>query len=285
MKVFVDLQLKTLWISIVYFGIIYLCFTLSTVMPDLSVVIITLNEEKNLPRCLESIKEVADDIVVVDSFSTDKTADIALAYGARFIQNKFVDYVEQHKFADTQAKFDHILTLDADESLSPDLIQSILIAKKYWKNDGYFMNRKTNYCGKWIHHSGWYPDKKLRIYDRRKGKWMGKKLHEHFTLVGGATTSHLKGDILHYSFYTIEEHILQANRFSTLGASTLIEANVKIPIFYLLMKPFAKFIRNYILRLGFMDGLYGFVICRIAATETFYKYAKAYHQIKLNRKK
>lgn len=102
-------------------------------MPDLSVVIITLNEEKNLPRCLESIKEVADDIVVVDSFSTDKTADIALAYGARFIQNKFVDYVEQHKFADTQAKFDHILTLDADESLSPDLIQSILIAKNTGK--------------------------------------------------------------------------------------------------------------------------------------------------------
>lgn len=254
-------------------------------MPSLSVVIITLNEEKNLGRCLESVTEVADDIVVVDSFSTDKTQAIAEKYDVRFIQHPFEDYVAQHKFADTQAKFDHILTLDADESLSEELIKSIKVAKKYWKSDGYFMNRKTNYCGKWINHSGWYPDKKMRIYDRRKGRWMGKKLHEHFTLVEGSSTSHLKGDILHYSFYSIAEHILQANKFSSLSASTLVESNARIPRYYLLMKPVAKFIRNYFLRLGFLDGIYGFIICRIAATETFYKYAKAYHEIKLNRKK
>jgi glycosyltransferase involved in cell wall biosynthesis len=254
-------------------------------MPSLSVVIITLNEERNLARCIDSVQEVADEIVIVDSFSTDQTELIARKKGARFIQHGFEDYVQQHTFADSQASYDHILSLDADEALSMDLVKSIKVAKKYWKSDGYFMNRKTNYCGKWIHHSGWYPDKKLRIYDRRKGKWVGQKLHERFTLVTGSTTSHLKGDILHYSYYTIEGHILQANKFSTMAAAALIESGAKIPKHYLVMKPLAKFIRNYLLKLGFLDGIYGFIICRITATETFYKYVKAYQHIRSSRKK
>ncbi|MCB2221460.1 MAG: glycosyltransferase family 2 protein [Bacteroidetes bacterium] len=254
-------------------------------MPSLSVVIITLNEEKNLARCIDSVQEVADEIVIIDSFSTDRTEQIAREKGARFIQHAFEDYVQQHSFADGQATYDHILSLDADEALSSDLAQSIKVAKKYWKSDGYFMNRKTNYCGKWINHSGWYPDKKLRIYDRRKGKWVGQKLHERFTLVTGSTTSHLKGDILHYSYYSIEGHVLQANKFSTMAAAVLIESGTKIPKHYLVIKPLAKFIRNYILKLGFLDGIYGFIICRITATETFYKYVKAYQHIRSNRKK
>lgn len=201
-------------------------------MPKLSVVIITLNEEKNIGRCMDSVKSIADEIVVVDSFSTDRTEEIVKSFGARFIQHHFLDYMDQHQFADQSATYDHILTLDADEELSEELISSIHIAKKYWKCDAYFLNRMTNYCGRWIKHSGWYPDKKLRLYDRKKGKWIGRKVHERFTLIEGATTGHLKGDLKHYSFYTIEDHILQANKFSTLSAEALVERGKTIPKYY-----------------------------------------------------
>lgn len=248
-------------------------------MPQISVVVITLNEERNIGRCLDSVAEVGDEIVVVDSFSTDRTKEICKSKGARFIPHKFEDYVDQHSFADAKAKFDHILCLDADEALSETLVQSIKVAKKYWKNDGYFMNRMTNYCGHWIKHSGWYPDKKLRLYDRRKGKWIGQKLHERFTLTTGSSTGHLKGDIFHFSYYSIEGHILQANKFSSMSASVLVAKGKKIPRYYLVMKPVAKFFRNYILKFGFLDGIYGYVICSITANETFLKYLKAYHEL------
>jgi len=253
-------------------------------MPKLSVVIITLNEEKNIGRCIESVKSVADEILVVDSYSTDRTEEIVKSFEARFIQHQFVDYMNQHQYADQAATFDHILTLDADEELSEELINSIHTVKKYWKSDAYFLNRMTNYCGKWIKHSGWYPDKKLRLYDRKKGKWIGKKVHERFTMIEGASTGHLHGDLKHYSFFTIEDHILQANKFSSLSAEALVEKGKRIPKYYLIMKPVMKFIRNYFLNLGFLDGIYGFVICRMTATETFYKYVKAYHQQRSNRK-
>lgn len=253
-------------------------------MPKLSVVIITLNEERNIGRCIQSANAVADEILVVDSFSTDRTEEIVKKHGARFIQHKFQDYMDQHQFADENANYDHILTLDADEELSDELIRSIEVVKKYWKCDAYFLNRMTNYCGKWIRHSGWYPDKKLRLYDRKKGKWIGKKVHERFTLVEGSTTGHLNGDIKHYSFYTIEDHILQANKFSSLGADALVEKGKIIPRYYLVMKPMMKFFRNYFIKLGFLDGVYGFIVCRITATETYYKYVKAYHQQHSGRK-
>jgi glycosyltransferase involved in cell wall biosynthesis len=254
-------------------------------MPKISVVVITLNEEKNIGRCIDSVQEIADEIVVVDSFSTDRTEEICHEMGVRFIQNRFEDYVKQHEFADKQVTNNYILTLDADESLSPELVESIKNVKKYLKNDGYFMNRMTNYCGKWIKHSDWYPDKKLRLYDKTKGKWVGKKVHERFILVEGTSTGFLKGDILHYSFYTIDEHIFQANKFSTLGAQGLYESGKKVSLFRIFFSPTIKFIRNYILKLGFLDGFYGFVICRIAAFETFLKYTKARHYMKSDKGK
>src|ERR1035437_3751774 len=132
-------------------------------MIQLSVVIITYNEEYNIARCLESVKTIADDIVVIDSFSTDKTKEICESAGVRFVQHKFEGHIEQKNWAITQAKFPHILSLDADEALDGTLIKSILEVKNNWKYDGYYMNRLTNYCGKWIYHCGWYPDRKLRL--------------------------------------------------------------------------------------------------------------------------
>lgn len=253
-------------------------------MRKISAVIITLNEEKNIGRCLDSIKAVADEILVVDSFSTDKTAEICKSKGARFVQNKFIDYLSQHIFADQLAENDFILTLDADEALSEELQQSILEIKKNGDKDAYILNRLTNYCGKWIRHSGWYPDFNLRLYDKTKGKWAGKFVHEKFEINPEYTTEKVEGDMHHYSYYTIEEHILQANKFSTLGSKALIDKNKRVNFFMLLVKPVAKFIRNYILRLGFIDGFYGFVICQITANETYLKYLKTYHQQRLKRK-
>jgi glycosyltransferase involved in cell wall biosynthesis len=243
-------------------------------MPKISAVIITLNEEKNIGRCIDSLHDVADEILVVDSFSEDKTEFIAKNKGARFIQNEFEDYVKQHMFADKYATYDHILSLDADEELSADLIESVKSVKKYWKHDGYSMNRMTNYCGKWIKHSGWYPDIKLRLYDKRKGKWTGNKIHERFTLVEGSTKGHLKGDLFHYSFNTISQHVNQANKFTDLTALAAFESGRKSNGLKIFFNPIFKFIRDYFFNFGFLDGYYGFVICQISANATFLKYIK-----------
>ena len=142
-------------------------------MTQLSVVIITFNEERNISRCLDSVKDIADDVVVVDSFSVDKTEQICKEKGARFISHTFDGHIQQKNWAITQAKFPHILSLDADEALSDELKKSILEVKKNWKHDGYSMNRLTNYCGQWIYHCGWYPDRKLRLFNSKKGNWGG----------------------------------------------------------------------------------------------------------------
>src|SRR3990172_2864038 len=184
-------------------------------MVQLSVVIITFNEEKNIGRCLDSVKTIADEIVVLDSFSTDKTEELCKAKGARFFQHKFDGHIEQKNRAITFAKFPYILSLDADEALSEELKKSILEIKNNFSADGYYMNRLTNYCGQWIYHCGWYPDKKLRLWDSRKGKWGGINPHDKYELFTSDTAARfLTGNILHYSYYSVEEHYVQAQKFS-----------------------------------------------------------------------
>jgi len=243
-------------------------------MPQLSIVIITFNEERNIGRCLDTVQEIADDIVVVDSFSTDKTEDICRSKGARFVQNKFEGHIEQKNFAITQAKFPHILSLDADEALSEDLQDSILMVKSEWKCDGYYMNRLTNYCGKWIRHCGWYPDRKLRLWDSRKGKWGGINPHDKFELMEGVKISNLNGNLLHYSFYSIKDHIEQVNKFTDISSNALFVKGQKSGWRKIIFSPIAKFVRNYFFKLGFLDGYYGFIICIISAHATFLKYVK-----------
>jgi glycosyltransferase involved in cell wall biosynthesis len=249
-------------------------------MPPISVVIITYNEERNLPRCLDSVKGIADEIVVVDSFSTDKTEDIAREYGGKFIRHAFQGHIEQKNFAITQAKYPHILSLDADEALTAGLQRSILQVKDQWQHDGYYFNRLTNYCGQWIKHGGWYPDRKLRLFDSRKGRWGGVNPHDRYELEEGASREYLTGDLLHYCFYTIQEHIDQTNKFSEEAAIALFEKGRRSNTLKILVKSAAKFLRNYFFKLGFLDGYYGYVICRISAFATFLRYAKlkAMHQ-------
>jgi glycosyltransferase involved in cell wall biosynthesis len=243
-------------------------------MPELSVVIITFNEERNIGRCLESVMEIADEIVVVDSHSTDKTRLVCEKYGVKFIEHAFEGYIKQKQYAISQASFPHQLSLDADEALSGELKNEIKKIKENWHYDGYRMNRLANYCGKWIRHCGWYPDTKLRLYDTTKGRWQGVDPHDKFEMVG-SSVGFLKGDILHYTYYTVEEHLRQADKFSTIAARELISQGKPVYFFKIILNPIAKFIRNYFLRLGFLDGYYGFRICWITAGETFQKYRKA----------
>jgi len=243
-------------------------------MIKLSVVIITLNEEKNIGRCLESVKDIADDIVVVDSYSTDNTEKICAEYGVRFIRHSFIGHIEQKNWAITQAKYPHVFSLDADELLSDRLKMSIREVKENWKFDGYFVNRLTNYCGKWIRYSSWYPSRKLRLWDSRKGEWGGMNPHDHFILEKGASRKFLKGDLLHYSYYSIKQHIEQINKFSDIAAKSFFEVGKNASYFNILFHPVWRMFRDYIIKLGFLDGFYGLVISMNSAHETFLKYIK-----------
>lgn len=244
-------------------------------MIRLSVVIITFNEENNIGRCLDSVKEVADDIVVVDSFSKDRTKEICLAKGARLVEHAFEGHIQQKNWAITQAKYPHVLSLDADEALDEKLKRSILAVKQNWQKDGYYMNRLTNYCGHWIRHCGWYPDRKLRLWDSRKGEWRGINPHDKYEMFeGDRNTGFLEGDILHYSFYTEEDHIRQIEYFTTISARALHAKGRKPNYIKLYLSPLAKFIESYFLKAGFLDGKYGYLVCRNSAWATRLKYRK-----------
>ena len=243
-------------------------------MVKLSVVIITFNEERNIERCIQSVRTIADEIVVIDSFSSDKTEQICKQFGARFIQHAFEGYVEQKNFALAQSTYDHVFAIDADEAISDQLRDSISGIKNNWKHSYYQMNRLNNYCGQWIRHCGWYPDRKIRIFVKGKGKWGGQNPHDKFLPDHPGDTGHLAGDLLHYSYYTIAEHIAQVNKFSGIGAKSAYDNGRRSNLLKIIFKPPFKFFRDYILLLGFLDGYYGFVISRISAHATFLKYVK-----------
>lgn len=242
-------------------------------MAKLSVVIITLNEEKNISRCLRSVEGLTDDIVVVDSGSTDLTEAICKTFGVRFHTHVWMGYSETKNYANSLARHPLILSLDADEALSDELRKSIQGVLENQKASAYSMNRLTNYCGKWIKHCGWYPDAKIRLFNHDAGTWSGL-IHEVLKLHNGAPVEHLKGDILHYSYYTIAEHVAQANKYSDLTAQKAFQEGRKSSIMSIFFNPIVRFKRDFIFKAGFLDGYYGFIICTISAFTTFLKYAK-----------
>ncbi len=243
---------------------------------NISVVIITHNEEKNIARCIASVQTIADEIVVVDSFSTDRTEEICKEKGVKFIQHAFEGHIQQKNYAITQATYPHILSLDADEELSETLTQSIQYIKQHWEADGYYFNRLTNYCGSWIKHGGWYPDKKLRLWDSRKGCWTGVNPHDQYTLIAGSTQQYLKGDLLHYSYNSISQHLQQVDYFTTIACEQAFAQGIKANPFMLVYKLLYRFVKGYIFQLGFLDGFAGWCIAVISAYASFIKYAKLY---------
>ena len=243
----------------------------------ISATIITFNEEKKVERCLQSLLGVADEIIVVDSFSSDATEMICAGYPVVFMKRDFEGYIAQKNFAVRQASYDFILSLDADEVLSERLKESILAVKASWGNcDGYAVNRLNNYCGKWIRFCGWYPDRKIRLFDRRKAKWGGEDPHDKVGLPEDRV-KRLKGDLLHYAYLTVDEHLTQMHRFAEVAAKAKFK-NGKKPVFiiHVVLNPVFKFFRKYFLQLGFLDGYYGFVFCATTSALNFYKYLRLY---------
>ena len=242
---------------------------------QISALVITYNEENNIERCLNSLDGIADEIVVIDSFSTDRTAQICKDRGVDFVQHRFEGHIEQKNYALSRANNDHVLSLDADEALSEVLKQSILTTKQNWQDDGYAVNRLTDYCGKWIRHCGWYPDKKIRLWDRRKGRWGGVNPHDHVIMDKSCRVGRLRGDLLHYSYPSIKHHVAQIDKFSDIAARAAYQrgrrANVLLDI---CLNPMLTFFKKYFLKLGFLDGYEGFVISISTAYGKFLKYIK-----------
>ncbi len=243
-------------------------------MINLSVVIITFNEEINIERCLRSVQNVADEVVVVDSFSTDKTQEICERYNVRFILHKFGGHIEQKNWALDQAKFEYVLSLDADEALDEVLEKSILEVKQNWEGSAYKMNRMTNYCGTWIKHGSWYPDTKLRLAKRSQVSWGGDNPHDKLLTNDKSKAKHLKGDILHYSYYSVEGHIQQQEKFSSIAAQAMFSRGKKASWYKLILNPIASVIKDIIIRRGFLDGIAGFRVAQISAMSVYWKYKK-----------
>ena len=247
----------------------------------ISAVIITFNEEANIRRCLHSLRDIADEIVVVDSFSTDRTESICSEFGVRFIKNPFVGHIEQKNFAMDQAAHDLVLSLDADEELSAELQQSIALVKANLsikdrpEPDGYAFNRLNFYCGKFIRHGVWYPDRKIRLWNRRKGRWGGENPHDTVMMAKDSHVAKLRGDLLHYSYHTLADHVAQMNKFSDIAAREAFKKGKKTRLLiHLVFYPVYTFIKSYFLRLGLLDGYPGFLVASQAAYYRFLKYSK-----------
>jgi len=239
-------------------------------MPQISAVIITYNEEKYIEQCIRSLMPVVDEIVVLDSYSTDKTEEICVNLGVKFYKNYFSGYRDQKNLALQYAKFDYILSLDADEALSEELVDSILEVKSNWEYDAYSFNRIDNYCGKWLYHL----DKKVRLFDRRKGEWGGLNIHEKVEINDGATIAHIKGVLLHWNYASIEDHLQKNDKYSTISAQEYFKKGKKCYYFNILLNPRWYFFKSYILKLGFLNGYLGYVECSLFAHRNYLKYLK-----------
>lgn len=237
-----------------------------------SLVIITFNEEKNIKRCIESVPWV-DDIVVLDSASKDRTQEIAKSLNARVFDEPFRGYREQKKRATDLAKHDWVLSLDADEALSPELSQEIqkILDQGEPQVDGFEIPRLSYHMGRWIHHGGWYPDWQLRFFNRKRTTWVGGHVHEK---VRGSKVVRLKNNLLHWVFDDLSDQVAANNTYSTKGALDLYDKRKSFSLLKLIFKPVSKFLETYIIKLGFLDGLPGFIISVGAAYSMFLKFAK-----------
>ncbi|MBN8537197.1 MAG: glycosyltransferase family 2 protein [Deltaproteobacteria bacterium] len=237
----------------------------------LSIVVITFNEEKNLRRCLNSAS-FAQDIVVLDSISKDKTKEISLACGARFYEQTWLGFGRQKKKAVGLAMFDWVLCLDADEEISKDLHDELILRWSELKEDtGYKLPRLSFYLNKWIHHGGWYPDYQLRLFNRKFSQWSEDLIHEK---VLSPKTENFKSALNHYVFDDIADQVNTNNKYSSLQSEKMNHEGRRFNGFHFITKPMVKFIECYFYKMGFLDGWVGFIIAISAAYSVFLKWAK-----------
>lgn len=244
-------------------------------MVKITAVIITFNEESNIGRCIDSLQTVADEILVVDSYSTDNTKAICLARGVRFIEHPFSSFGAQKNFAVASASHDCVLSLDADEFLSETLTKSLLEVKRTWPAAAYSMNRLNKYGTRWIRHGSWYPDRKIRLWDRRRGKFASESLHEYVDMDPEVRVQHLRGDIMHEAFVDVTMLMNKTQRYSQIFAETHAHRKTS-SLFKIIYKSRFAFFQSYLLKFGFMDGYEGFIVANSIANDVLYKYAKLY---------
>jgi len=240
-------------------------------MTQVSCTIICCDEEENIRAALESVKW-CDEIVVVDSFSTDRTLEICREYTDRIYQRSWPGFVEQKAFALEQVRSPWVLNLDADERVSLELRREIEEALRAPRVDGYYVPRLVYYLGRWWRRGGWYPDYRLRLFRRDKAVWGGVDPHEKVVLHG--RTARLRGPLLHYTYRDIADHLATINCFTSVAARELALRGRTASRSDLLLRPLWRFLRSYLLRLGFAEGLAGLFVAQCAAFYVFAKYAK-----------
>ncbi|MBZ5534399.1 MAG: glycosyltransferase family 2 protein [Acidobacteriia bacterium] len=241
----------------------------------ISATIITLNEEKNLRRACESLREIADEIIVVDSQSQDCTREVALEFTPHVFMHPFKSYSEQKNLAASKASHPWILSIDADECLSDGLKQSLLGLKSGPAGAevaAYRFARRANYLGGWIQHSGWYPDYKIRLYDRNRARWVGEYVHE--TLVVDGPVESLPGELLHYTVLSISDHVSRLDRYTTLAARQSASVGKRFSLMNCLLAPPLTFLKSYFLQGGLLDGWRGLSIAAFASWYVFLKQVK-----------
>jgi len=240
---------------------------------DISAVIITLNEEHRLEPALRSLKGLVKEAVVVDARSTDATVKIAKRYGCRVIVRDWTNYADQKNFANSQARSPWILSLDADERISPDLrLELLALGRTEPDCAGFSIPRRVYYLGRWIRHSGWYPDRRVRLFRREAARWEGEYVHENLVVEGPILR--LKGDIDHFTYRNISDHVARINRFSELGAQKLYARRKKSRWYHLVFLPPARFFKSCFLKAGLLDGFPGLVISTLNGYAVFIRYAK-----------
>ncbi|MFN5169310.1 MAG: glycosyltransferase [Cyclobacteriaceae bacterium] len=245
-------------------------------MGKLSAVVIAFNEERDIARCLRSVQPVADEIIVVDSYSTDRTREICQSLGARVIEHPFKSHIDQKNFALQQAACDFVLSLDADEYLSDELLASIQKVKGQWAADAYAMNRLSSYQGKWVRHGSWYPDQKVRLWRRGVGTWGGQNPHDRVILEANCRIHHLSGDIRHRAYENAREILEKIQSYSEIFARE--NRAEKISGWTVALHSAFAFFQSFVLKRGFLDGYEGLMVAVTSANHTFYKYAKLREQ-------
>jgi glycosyltransferase involved in cell wall biosynthesis len=253
-------------------------------MNSITAVIITKNEERNIQRCIDSLKPVVEEIIVVDSNSTDNTIAVCRQAGAKVIVQHWLGYGPQKNLGNKAASHDYILSIDADEALDEELAKSILEEKSKGLQGIYQLSRLNYYYGKFIRHGADYPDKKIRLFNRTNTHWDEKHVHETLVVAPAQKTTPLKGHLLHYTYYKVEEHIKKIDYYTSLAAQDYFRRGKKASLFKIVFSPLNTFIQSYILKRGFLDGLHGFILAIMHAYAAFLRYVKLWELWGANKK-
>lgn len=246
-------------------------------MNRLSVIVITFNEEQNIEDCLDSIRW-ADELIVVDSFSQDRTVELARRYTDKVYQREWMGYARAKDYALSKATGDWVLWLDADERVTPGLAAELREAVSRDENpfSGYRLPRRAYFLGRWIKYCGWYPGYVCRLFRRDKARFDESLVHESVTVDG--QIGYLKGDMIHYTDQDLEHYFQKFNQFTSLAVEQLHKDGKRFRLIDLIFRPVFAFLKMYVFKLGFLNGIQGFILSVLSSSYVFTKYAKLWEK-------